>query len=122
MTGMTMRTTRGPGGAVVHVPTPITATPANGRKRKERRAPDPIKTNGETAAEEMRLFIERAERIAQEIQSWQDDLKEVFAEAAARGYDLKAIRDILNIRKLKREEYQERACILETYMQSLGML
>ncbi|VXC80170.1 DUF2312 domain-containing protein [Sphingomonas sp. 8AM] len=117
-----MRTMRGPGGAVVHVPTPIVAKPAGGRKRKARPAPDPIKTNGETAAEELRLLIERAERMAEEIKGMQDDLADVLAEAKSRGYDAKAIRDILNIRKQRREEYQEHACILETYMQSLGML
>lgn len=122
MTSMTMRTTRGPGGAVVHVPTPIVATPASGRKRKERQAPDPIKTNGESGPEQLRLLIERAERLAEEIKGMQDDLADVFAEAKSRGYDAKAIREILNIRKQKREEYQEHAGILETYMQSLGML
>lgn len=122
MTGMTMRTTRGPGGAVMHVPTPIAAQPAGGRKRKARVVPDPIKTNGESGPEQLRLLVERAERIAEEIKGMQDDLADVFAEASSRGYDAKAIRHILNIRKKKREEYQEEADILETYMQSLGMI
>lgn len=117
-----MRMTRGRDGSVVHVPTPIVAKPAGGRARKPRPAPDPIKTNGETAAEELRLLVERLERIAEEIKGAQDDFADVLAEAKSRGYEAKAIRDILNIRKLKREEYQERASILDTYMQSLGML
>jgi len=46
----------------------------------------------------------------------------VMAEAKSRGYDVKAIRKILAIRKKKREEYQEEEAILETYLHALGML
>jgi uncharacterized protein (UPF0335 family) len=52
----------------------------------------------------------------------QDDIKDVFAEAKGRGYDSKAIRKIVSIRKKKREEYQEEEAILETYLQALGMV
>ena len=45
-----------------------------------------------------------------------------MSEAKSRGYDPKAIRKIMAIRKQKREEYQEEEAILETYMQALGML
>ena len=45
-----------------------------------------------------------------------------MAEAKSRGYDAKAIRKIMTIRKKKREDYQEEEAILETYMQALGML
>ena len=62
---------------------------------------------GRVAADELRLLI---------------DIKDVMAEAKSRGYDAKAIRKIMSIRKKKREEYQEEEAILETYMQALGML
>jgi uncharacterized protein (UPF0335 family) len=45
-----------------------------------------------------------------------------MAEAKSRGYDVKAIRKIISIRKKKREEYVEEEAILETYLQALGML
>jgi uncharacterized protein (UPF0335 family) len=47
---------------------------------------------------------------------------DVMGEAKSRGYDVKAIRKILAIRKKKREEYQEEEAILETYLHALGML
>ena len=77
---------------------------------------------GQVAADEMRLLIERAERLEEEKKGISDDIKDVFAEAKGRGYDPKAIRKILSIRKLKREEYQEQEAILEVYLQSLGMI
>lgn len=77
---------------------------------------------GNVAAEELRLLIERAERLEEEKKGIADDLKDVFAEAKSRGYDVKAIKRIMSIRKKKREEWQEEEAVLETYMQSLGMI
>ncbi|MFZ5748095.1 MAG: DUF2312 domain-containing protein [Pseudomonadota bacterium] len=77
---------------------------------------------GRVAADELRLLIERAERLEEEKKGIQDDIKDVMAEAKGRGYDPKAIKKIMTIRKKKKEEYQEEEAILETYMQALGML
>ena len=77
---------------------------------------------GRVAADELRLLIERAERLEEEKQGIADDIKDVMAEAKSRGYDTKAIRKILSIRKKRKEEYQEEEAILETYLQALGML
>ncbi|WP_373369146.1 DUF2312 domain-containing protein [Sphingomonas citricola] len=77
---------------------------------------------GHVAADELRLLIERAERLEEEKKGINDDLKDVFAEGKSRGYDPKAIRKIMQIRKKKREEYQEEEAILEIYMQALGMI
>jgi len=77
---------------------------------------------GQVAAEELRLLFERAGRLEEEKKGIADDIKDVFAEAKSRGYDPKAIKKIMSIRKKKREEYQEEEAILETYMQALGML
>lgn len=77
---------------------------------------------GHVAAEELRLLIERAERLEEEKKGLNDDIKDVMAEAKGRGYDPKAIRRLMAIRKKKREEFQEEEAILETYMQALGML
>lgn len=74
------------------------------------------------AAEELRLLIERAERLEEEKKGISDDIKDVMAEAKGRGYDPKAIKKIMAIRKKKKEEYQEEEAILETYMHALGML
>ncbi|TPG10439.1 DUF2312 domain-containing protein [Sphingomonas oligophenolica] len=77
---------------------------------------------GQVAADELRLLIERAERLEEEKKGIADDIKDVMAEAKGRGYDPKAIRKILSIRKKKKEEYQEEEAILETYMHALGMI
>ncbi|VVT22213.1 conserved hypothetical protein [Sphingomonas sp. EC-HK361] len=77
---------------------------------------------GSVAADELRLLIERAERLEEEKKGIADDIKDVMAEAKSRGYDTKAIRKILQIRKKKKEEYQEEETILETYMTALGMI
>ena len=77
---------------------------------------------GQVAADELRLLVERVERLQEEAKGIADDVKDVLAEAKGRGYDPKAIREILRIRKQKREEYQEAQSILEVYMQALGML
>ncbi|MCX7282474.1 MAG: DUF2312 domain-containing protein, partial [Novosphingobium sp.] len=63
------------------------------------------------AADELRLLIERLERLDEEKQGIADDIKDVFAEARGRGYEPKAIREILKIRRKKREEYQEEQSI-----------
>jgi uncharacterized protein (UPF0335 family) len=76
---------------------------------------------GAVAADELRLLIERAERLEEEKKGISDDIKDVMAEAKGRGYDPKAIRKILSIRK-KKEEYQEEEAILEVYLQALGMI
>ena len=77
---------------------------------------------GQVAADELRLLIERAERREEEEKGISGDIKDVMAEAKGRGYDPKAIRKILSIRKKKKEEYQEEEAILEVYMQALGMI
>ena len=76
---------------------------------------------GTVAADELRLLIERIERLEEEKKAIADDVKDVFGEAKSRGYDTKAIRKILQIRRKKKEEYQEEEAILETYMAALGM-
>jgi len=77
---------------------------------------------GAVAADELRLLIERAERLEEEKKGIADDIKDVMAEAKGRVYDPKAIRKILSIRKKKKEEYQEEEAILEVYLQALGMI
>jgi len=73
------------------------------------------------AADELRLLIERVERLEEEKKGISDDVKDVYAEAKGRGYDPKAMRKILSIRKKRKEEYQEEEAILQTYMVALGM-
>jgi len=77
---------------------------------------------GRVAADELRLLIERAERLEEEKKGIADDIKDVFAEGKSRGYDVPAMKKIMAIRKKNRAEFQEEEAILETYMHALGML
>lgn len=74
------------------------------------------------AAEELKQFIERLERLEEEKTGIAGDIKEVFAELKGRGFDAKAVRQILRIRKKDQAELQEEEAILDLYMQALGMV
>ena len=77
--------------------------------------------NTGVAADELKQFIERIERLEEEKAGIAGDIKEVFAEMKGRGFDTKAVRSILRIRKKDHAERQEEEAILELYMQALGM-
>ena len=74
------------------------------------------------AADELRAFIERIERLEEEKKTISDDVKDVYGEAKSRGYDVKVLRKIVSIRKQDQNERQEMDAILELYMQALGMV
>jgi uncharacterized protein (UPF0335 family) len=83
--------------------------------------PSEIDTSS-VAADELKQFIERIERLEEEKAGIAGDIKEVFAELKGRGFDAKAVRTILRIRKKDHAERQEEEAILELYMQALGMI
>lgn len=73
------------------------------------------------AAAELRQLIERVERLEEEKATIQNDIKEVMAEAKGRGYDTKALRAILRLRKKDPNERQEEEAVLDLYKNALGM-
>lgn len=73
------------------------------------------------AAAELRQFIERVERLMEEKQAIQGDISDVFGEAKGRGYDVKAMREIIKLRKKDANQRIEEETILQTYMAALGM-
>ena len=73
------------------------------------------------AAGQLRAFIERIERLEEEKQTIADDIKEVFAEAKGTGFDTKAIRTIIRLRKKDANERQEEEAILDLYKAALGL-
>ena len=77
---------------------------------------------GSVAADELRLLIERAERLEEEKKGIADDIKDVFAEAKANGFDVKALRAILKIRKEDVDERREHEAIVDLYLQALGIV
>ena len=81
-----------------------------------------VDTIGGNAREQLRSIIERVERLEEEKAAIASDIRDVFAEAKGNGYDIKALRTIVRLRKQDANERAEAETILETYMQALGML
>ncbi|WP_018148670.1 DUF2312 domain-containing protein [Henriciella marina] len=74
----------------------------------------------DAAREKLRLTVERIERLDEEKKEVADQIKDVYAEAKAMGYDTKALRQVVRLRKQDRQEREEQEAILETYLIALG--
>ncbi len=74
------------------------------------------------AKDQLKAIIERVERLEEEKKAISDDIRDVFAEAKVNGFDVKALRTIVKMRKQDANERQEAEAILETYLHALGML
>ena len=72
------------------------------------------------AAERLRSFIERIERLNEEKDAILSDQKEVYAEAKGEGYDTKILRQVIRIRKMDRADRQEQEALLELYLSAIG--
>lgn len=75
----------------------------------------------EVAQDQLRSFVERIERLEEEKKTIADDIKDVYAEAKVNGFDTKALRKVIALRKQDAQERQEQEAILDLYLQSLGM-
>ena len=75
------------------------------------------------AADQLRLFIERIERLEEEKKSFADDIRDVYAEAKAKnnGYDTKTMRALIKLRRMEKHARDEAEALLETYLAALGM-
>lgn len=73
------------------------------------------------AADELRLFVERIERLNEEKSGIADDIRDVYAEAKANGYDPKIMRLMVRLRKMETHALQEQVAVAETYAQALGL-
>jgi uncharacterized protein (UPF0335 family) len=74
------------------------------------------------AAAQLRSVVERIEAIEAEKQELSNDVKEIYTEAKGNGYDIKALRTIIRLRKMKEGDRAEQEAVLDTYKQALGML
>ncbi len=74
------------------------------------------------AKDQLKAFVERIEKLEEEKKAISDDIRDVYAEAKGNGFDVKALREIIKLRKLEPTERDEQEAILETYMHALGML
>ncbi len=73
------------------------------------------------SAEQLRLLIERIERLEEEKKGIADDIKDVYAEAKSTGFDVKTMRTIVRLRKMEKHHRDEAEMLLETYKQALGI-
>ena len=74
------------------------------------------------AKDHLKAFVERIERLEEEKKTIADDIRDVYAEAKGNGFDVKALRTIVRLRKQDTDERKEQEAILETYMLALGMV
>lgn len=77
--------------------------------------------NSTAASEQLRLFIERVERLEEEKKGIAEDVKDVFSEAKGMGFDTKIMREIIRLRKLKPDDLRERNALIQTYAEALGL-
>jgi uncharacterized protein (UPF0335 family) len=73
------------------------------------------------AADELRLLIERIERLEEEKKGIADDVKDIYIEAKARGYVPKILREIVRIRKMTGDDRDEHFSILQVYASAIGL-
>ncbi len=73
------------------------------------------------AADQLRLFIERIERLEEEKKGMSDDIRDVYNEAKGQGYDSKTMRAIVRLRKMEKNARDEAEALLETYKAALGL-
>lgn len=76
----------------------------------------------QNARDQLRAFVERIERLEEEKAALTADLREVYAEAKSTGFDTKALRAIVRLRKQEESERREQEAVLATYMHALGMV
>ena len=74
------------------------------------------------AKDQLKAVIERIERLEEEKKATADDIREVYAEAKGNGFDTKALRTIVRLRKMDIDERREQQEVLDTYLHALGML
>jgi len=75
----------------------------------------------EVASERLRLLIERIERLAEEKQNISDDIKDVYTEAKSAGFDTKAMKQIIRLRKKEKAERDAEEAMIELYKDALGL-
>jgi uncharacterized protein (UPF0335 family) len=74
------------------------------------------------ARDQLKAIVERIEHLEEEKKAISDDIRDVYAEAKGNGYDVKALRKVIRLRKQDKDERAEEEAILETYMHALGMV
>ena len=74
---------------------------------------------GGVAGDQLRAFVERIERIEEDIKALNEDKKQVYAEAKGEGFDVKILREVIKLRKQDQDELDEKQSLLEIYLHAL---
>ena len=74
---------------------------------------------GQIAGDQLRSFVERIERLEEEIKGLTDDKKDVYAEAKGNGFDVKILREVVRVRKQDQKEREELESLLDVYLHAL---
>lgn len=78
-------------------------------------------SDGTVSNDQLRLFMERIERLDEEKKGISDDIRDVFSEAKSQGYDTKIMRQILKLRKMTSDDRAEMEALLDVYKSALGL-
>jgi len=73
------------------------------------------------AANHLRSFVERIERLEEERAALSADIREVYSEAKGQGFDTKIMRQVVRLRKLDKADFQEQEAMLDLYKRALNM-
>lgn len=76
---------------------------------------------GGIAVDRLRSLIERIEQLEEEKKAIQSDIRDIFAEAKSAGFDVKALRTVIKLRKMNAADRDEQEIVVETYRKALDM-
>ncbi len=91
------------------------------QKSRSRQEADPDPKTGGIAADRLRSLVERIERLEEERKALGNDIKDIYGEAKASGFDVKALRALISLRKKEPAEIEEQDSLLQLYRRALGM-
>jgi len=91
------------------------------QKSRARQEADPDPKTGGIAADRLRSIVERIERLEEEKKALTNDIKDIFGEAKSSGFDVKALRALISLRRKEPAEVEEQDSLLALYRQALGM-
>jgi uncharacterized protein (UPF0335 family) len=91
------------------------------QKSRTRQEANPDPKTGGIAADRLRSIVERIERLEEERKALSNDIKDIYGEAKASGFDVKALRSLIALRKKEPAEIEEQDSLLQLYRRALGM-
>jgi uncharacterized protein (UPF0335 family) len=94
---------------------------AEAQKSRARQEADPDPKTGGIAADRLRSIIERIERLEEERKALGNDIKDIYGEAKASGFDVKVLRQLITLRRKEPAEVEEQESLLDLYKKALGM-